>query len=446
MNRTNYRTVLWAGAAALLLLPAGMLHAQDSARVITLEQAVQAALASNQEIRLATLSEQAARAGYAQTSAVFLPQVAFSYTAITTNNPLNAFGFQLQQRMITQNNFNPALLNHPGNTADVVTRLEIQQPVINPDKWYMRRGAASQAEAATWTTQRTREAITFETQKAWQQLQLAWKAVEILEQAVQTAQAVYTFTGNRYQQGYLQKSDLLNAQVQVKNTESELHKAQSNRADASDYLLLLMGQKTTALYKPEGRLPATIAAEKQAQLNAGRADFMAMQKAIEAGNYQIQASQKSYWPQLNAFGSFQYNDKRLTGFGANAYLAGIQLQWKVFSGNSVKHTIARQKLERDQLTQRLEQAQDAGRQELASAQRSYEDAVFYRGQYQLTIDQAAEALRVLQNRYGQGLANTTDVLLAATRLLQQQLALAQVQCNLEVTAFYIQFLTTTTNK
>ncbi|HLI92321.1 MAG TPA: hypothetical protein VKU83_01870 [Puia sp.] len=47
-------------------------------------------------MQLAAIDERSAAARYRETQAVGLPQIGLSYTAMTTDNPLNAFGFKLQ--------------------------------------------------------------------------------------------------------------------------------------------------------------------------------------------------------------------------------------------------------------------------------------------------------------------------------------------------------------
>jgi outer membrane protein TolC len=84
--------------------------------------------------------------------------------------------------------------------------------------------------------------------------------------------------------------------------------------------------------------------------------------------------------------------------------------------------------------------------ELNKATRDLQDARFEIKQLQLSIEQASEALQILQNRYRQGLVNTTDVLLATTQVSQLKFKLAQAAFNSNVTKAYIQFLTTSTTK
>ena len=365
---------------------------------------------------------------------------------MSTNNPLNAFGFKLQQKSISQADFNPDLLNHPNGTPDFTTKLEVLQPLINMDMWYMRKGAAMQTEIYQLKTKRTKEYITFQVQKAYLQLQLAYNAVKVLEDALQTTKAVYTFTDNHFKQGLIQKSDVLNVQVQINTVESNLAKAKSNIGNASDYLSILMGQSTGIVYTVAEHSQEMQTIKDSLNIESSRSDFMAVQKAIEASDLMIKSSRMSELPKLNAFGSYQLNDSKMLGFGANAYLVGAQLSWDIFKGFKTKNTIATQTLERNRLTEELAQQKEQSNLELSKTKRDISDAAAEITTQKIAIAQAEESLRILQNRYEQGLVNTTDVLMATTQVSQQKFALAQAIFNLNVAKSYLQFLTTSNNK
>lgn len=433
--------------AIFLSAATARVSAQDNTKILHLQEAIATSLNNNKTIQLAKLDESIAASNYKQTETIYLPQIGLSYTAMTTNNPLNAFGFKLQQQSITQSDFNPALLNSPGATPDFTTKLELQQPLINMDLVYKRKAASKQSELYQYKTQRTKEYLTFEVQKAYLQLQLAYDAEKVLEEALQTTKSVYTFTDNHFKQGLIQKSDVLNAQVQVTTVETNIAKAKSNIRNASDYLSLLMGQPDGVVYKTDNNLQTSTAInDTTTKIAANRSDFLALQKAIEASDLMILSNKKSYLPKLNAFGSYQLNDSRMLGFGANAYIAGVQLKWDIFKGNSTKNTIATQTLERNKLSEILAQQKNQGQLELNKAYRDLADAQFDIQQQNSSIEQATESLTILQNRYQQGLVNTTDVLMATTQLSQQQFALAQAVFTSNVTRAYIQLLTTSTTK
>jgi outer membrane protein TolC len=446
MSRTKHLFFLIVTTAISSNLLVTSISAQTNTKKLSLNEAITTALNNNKSIQIAKLDENIAASNYKQTEAIHLPQIGVSYTAMSTNNPLNAFGFKLQQKSITQNDFNPDLLNHPSGTPDFTTKIEVQQPLINMDMLYQQKAAAKQTEIYQYKTQRTKEYLSFEVQKAYLQLQLAYEAVKVLEEALQTTKSVYAFTENHFQQGLIQKSDLLNVQVQVTIVESNLSKAKSNIGNASDYLSLLMGQKSGIVYTVRDAESTDAALSDTIEIAATRADFMAMQKAIEASNLMIKSNKMSYLPKLNAFGSYQLNDSRMLGFGANAYLAGVQLSWDIFKGNRTKNTIATQTLERNKLNEQLAQQKDQSQLELSKALRDLTDAQFEIKQQKAAVEQATEALRILQNRYQQGLVNTTDVLMANTQLSQQKFAWAQAVFTANLTQAFIQFLHTSTTK
>ncbi|MES1226741.1 MAG: TolC family protein, partial [Bacteroidota bacterium] len=320
--------------------------------------------------------------------------------------------------------------------------IDFRQPLINMDMLYKRKAAAKQIEVYDYKVQRTSEYLTFEVHQAYLQLQLAYEAIRVLEDALQTSKGVYSFTENHYKQGLIQKSDLLNAQVQVTNAETNLAKAKNNILNASDYLSVLMGQKEGVIYQAENALQPEIPGYDSVHtITANRSDFLAMQTAIGASDLMIKANKKSYLPKLNAFGSYQLNDNSMFGFGANAYLAGVQLSWNIFKGNNTKHIIAAQVAERNKLQQQLIQQKEQSQLELNKAYRDLSDARFDIKQQTISIEQASESMLILQNRYKQGLVTTTDILMASTQLSQKKMALAQAIYTADVIQAYLQLLT-----
>lgn len=431
----------------LLLSKLGIAQIQEPVKYLKLDEAIEKAYQQNRAIQLAKMDETIAGSRLKQTDALYLPQVGLSYTAMTTNNPLNAFGFKLQQKSISAADFNPDLLNNPKGTPDFSTKLEVMQPIINLDMLYQKKAAEKQAEMYQYQTKRTTEAIKLEVQKAYFQLGLIHASIQVLKDALATSKTVEAFTDNRFKQGLIQKSDLLNAQLQVRSVETNLAKAESNLGNASDFMSILMGQTTDQIYSVDEIPVTTTALLGTAPItSADRADFMAMQKAIDATDLNITASKKSYLPKLNAFGSYQLNDSRMLGFGANAYLAGVQLSWDIFKGNRTKNNIATQVLEKNKLLNQLQQQREQAQLEVGKAYRDLNNASYQRIQQEKAVEQASESLRILQNRYQQGLVNTTDVLMATTQLAQQQLALIQASYDKQISLVQIEFMTATNKK
>ena len=413
---------------------------QDSTRYLTLQEAISAAVSNNDAIKLSTLDEQVARAKFRQTDAMFLPQVDFSYSAVTTNNPMNAFGFKLQQQSIKESDFNPKQLNNPSATSDFSAKFVLQQPLLNLDMRYQRKSSEKQVEVYQLLSNRTKDYVRFETEKAYLQLQVAHDENKVLNEALTTAKAVYKTSNDYYNEGLLQKSDLLNAEVHVMNIETRLKSSRSNIENASDMLSLLMGRSTGIVYTIDPiNLTSAIIADSEG-LSDDRSDFKALRKGMESYDMMIKSSKMSYLPRLNAFASWQTNDKGVVGFNANSYFAGIQLTWNIFNGHRTRHTISQLQLEKEKIAKQLDQQKSEAQLQINRANRQLSDALFFRRQQLVAVEQASEALRVLQNRYTQGLVKTTDVLTAQTQLSQQKIGYVHAVFNFNLAVATLQFL------
>lgn len=426
---------------SLLLIAALGGNAQEQVQKLVLGDAIRLAQEKNRQIGLAVNDEKIAQSQFKQTEAIWLPQVNLSYTGFTTNQPLNAFGFKLQQANVQQADFNPALLNNPGATPNIMTQLSVQQPLFNPDLNYMRKAASKQVEVYGYQTKRTREAVEMQVTNTYLQLEFTYEVVKVLEEALKTVQEIHRFTNDRYQQGLMQQSDLLNVEVQVKAAETNLAEARSQIKNISDQLSLLMNTPGGVIYTTEP-VVIDVTAATAASVSVDRADLKAMSAAVSAYDMAIKSTSMSMLPKLNGFANYQYNDKSMFGFGANAYLAGIQLSWDIFKGNQAKNKKATQQLEKNKLQEQLQDMLAKSDVEIRKTQTQLADTRYRISQQTKAVEQAAESLRIMQNRYQQGLVNTTDLLMAQTQLSQQKMLKAQAIFMQKNTVTYLQFLTT----
>src|SRR5574343_937952 len=318
---------------ASLLLFALALNAQDTL-VITKADVITKVKEGNLQIKIAEKNVQAAKADYRQSNAIFLPNITASHTGIVTTNPLMAFGSKLNQEILTQADFNPALLNDPKTTQNFATKIEIQQPLINMDGIFGRQAAKAKMEAFELQTQRTEEYLSLEVSKAYRQLQLAYKAVNVLEKAESTAKANLKLVENYFKQGLLQKTDVLNVQVRVNDISNQVRYAKSNVQNASRYLAFLLHEDMAGkTYKPTETLDNSIAIESiNTTISDSRKDIQAMQKSADAYQKMFQSSKFGFLPRLNAFGSYELYDQNIFGTSAKGYLVGAQLSWNIFDG------------------------------------------------------------------------------------------------------------------
>jgi len=416
--------------------------AQDT---LTISKASIWQLASDKNLQL-TIVEQnykAAQADYRQSNAIFLPSITASQTAISTTNPLMAFGSKLNQEILTASDFNPALLNDPAKTQNFATKLEVMQPLINLDGLYGRKAAQSKMQAFQLQTERTTAFVQLEVNKAFMQLQLAYKAVDVLEKANATGKANLKLVNDYFKQGLLQKTDLLNVQVRVNDLSNQLQFAKSNVQNASDYLAFLLNEDTKGkIYKPSETLDNAIAvAAPTNQMAATRKDFQAMEKSTQAYEKMLQSSKMNFLPRLNAFGSYELYDQNLFGTNAQGYLIGAQLSWNLFDGYKSIGKMEKAKADLQKSTLENQQYKAQSQLEFDKTNRQLKDVENKVNLSQLAFEQSQESFRIRQNRFGQGLEKTTDLLTAETQMIQKELEHLQAVFEYNYTKDYLQFLT-----
>jgi outer membrane protein TolC len=354
-----------------------------------------------------------------------------------------AFGSKLNQEILTAADFNPALLNDPAKTQNFATKFEIQQPLINVDGLYERKAAKSKMEAYQLQNERTEEYLQLDASKAYMQLQLAYRAVKVLEKANSTGKANLKLVENYFKQGLLQKTDLLNVQVRVNDIQNQLQYAKSNVQNASDYLGFLLNEETKdKTFKPSEELENTITIEEiNASISDNRKDFLAMSKSSEAYSKMMQSSKMTFLPRLNAFGSYELYDAKFLGTAAKGYLVGAQLSWNVFDGlKSIgKYDKAKADFQKSEIE--TVQYKKQSQLELNKTNRQLKDAENKVNLSQLAFEQSQEAYRIRQNRFEQGLEKTTDLLQSETQMIQKELEQLQSVFEYNFTKQYVQFLT-----
>jgi outer membrane protein TolC len=398
---------------------------------------------NNLQIKMANQEVMAAKGDYDQSKSVYLPNINVSHTGISTTNPLMAFGSKLNQEILTMADFNPALLNDPSKTQNFATKIEIQQPLINLDGMLGREAAKAKMEAYQLQSDRTKEYLELEVSKAYMQLQLAYKAVQVLTKADQTGKANLLLVENYFKQGMLQKTDVLNVKVRVNEISNQLQYAKSNINNASDYLAFLLNENNEGkIYVPTEELENTIENQKSTfELSSNRKDFQAMDKTTEAYKKMFLSSKMGYLPRLNAFGSYEMYDTTIFATSAKGYLIGAQLSWNVFDGYKTIGKSEKAKAEFQKSETASENYKKQSQLELNKTKRQLIDAENKFNLSKIALEQSQEAYRIRQNRFQQGLEKTTDLLTSETQTIQKELEHLQAVFEYNFTKNYLQFLT-----
>lgn len=436
--------------AAAILLPALAMPfrgfgqtATEPPRLLSLEEALMKAEQSSYAIRQAHIAWQSATADAHRSRSSFLPQVNLVTTAVTTTDPLNAFGFGLKKQNITSADFDPARLNFPDRTDLFTTRLEIMQPILVPDGIYRGRASRSRMRAAEIGKQLTRHAVVFQVKRAYFGLLLARHQLVVLDSAVVVARTNRDQTRTFYEEGLITRADLLEADVHVLNIEHRRTVAAVGVENASDHIRFLLDIEDLVEIIPTGRLTLVTDSVRRIDIervNRDRTDMQVLRLQIEAASHMLRASQMAFLPSISAFGSYEWNDNDLFGTGAPNWGAGVSLKWNLFSGYEKVGNL--EKARADLRSGRLALEEQAHRNQI-DIRETLRSITQSRKRIEVAttaVTQSEENLRIRTNRYAEGVEKTTDVLNAEIMLAEQRLSYLESVYQYNVALFRLEFL------
>ena len=416
------------------------MQAQESV-LITKGEVLTEVLSENNTLKISEQEVLAAQGDYNQSNAVLLPNISISHTGIATTNPLMAFGSKLNQEILTQADFNPILLNDPSQIEDYATRIQVQQPLLNFDGLYQRKAAKAKLNATQLQAERKQDYIELMVDKAYMQLQLSYKTVEVLKKAKMAALENKRLADNSFKQGYLQKSDVLAVEVRVTEIENQLQYAQSNIKNASNQLSVLMNDESYRIFQPADSLTIINNSLSFENFPENRKDILAVSSASEAYRQMYRSDKMSFLPRLNAFGTYELHDDEVFQGDADGYLFGAELKWDIFEGSKRFGKAKKSRAEYEKSKLELNQYKAESQVELNRAKRMLQDAKNNLELTDLALSQSKESLRIRTNRFEQGLERTTDLLMAETQYAQKQLEYYTTIFQHNYALAYVQFLT-----
>jgi outer membrane protein TolC len=123
------------------------------------------------------------------------------------------------------------------------------------------------------------------------------------------------------------------------------------------------------------------------------------------------AAKSNFGPSVNAYGTWEEDRGSLGSSGGNNWVAGVQISVDILPLGK-RAELAQQTAEKQRVDAQLVGSQQHVRLEVSQAHIHVRTAELSVETAQAAMDQSAESLRILKNRYGAGLATITDLLRA----------------------------------
>lgn len=391
---------------------------------LTLRQAIDQALGRSPQAAIARASDQEAKSASSVARTQLLPHLQFTEDISRGNDPVYVFGTRLRQGVFTQADFALDALNHPQPIGNFSTRFsgswtafdsfKTQREIHSSD--LLRASASSSVKAVD-------QQIILNVVRAYQSVLYAQREIDAAQHEQDTASALLASVDDHVKAGLAVEADRMSAQVNLAARKQELIAAQGELDLAWAQLREAIGSPdlTESELKPiEPHVFVHAPLEQEfATAQKARPDLAALTQTQLAQASGLRAAQSSFGPVVSTYGNWE-EDRGSTGSsGGNNWVAGVQISIDILPIGK-RAELAQQTARKQKIDAQLSASQQHVRLEVSQAHIHRRTAELSLETAQAAMDQSAESLRIVKNRYGAGLATITDLLRAEDAERQSQ--------------------------
>ncbi len=426
----------------LAMLAAAPARAQE--RPITLREALAQARRQSPDVLAARARAEAARQGSRAAGSYRWPTVGLEAGAVRSDDPVAAFGGRLRQGRFTQQDFDPATLNHPDPLTDWSGAVGAQwAPVdFSADAGY--RAARAQAEAAGLGARWAARAAAFRVETRYVEAVGAQRRLNAAATALEAAEADAERAELRLAQGVLTEADVLQARAAREGARARRIDAERGVADARERLAVALGW-------PQGREPVptdtTFVLDTPARdVNLERRlDLRASEAGLRAADARVKQAGRARLPRIEGFARLESHAPDAFSGAEGDWTVGFQVRVPVFTGFRIaalrRAASATRDAARSEHAQRVREAEA----QVSETRRGVEAASQGVVAAEAAADAAAEAARLMRRRFEEGLVTTADLLAAEAQAAALRTQAVDARLGLHIAVARLAFLTDTTN-
>ena len=306
-----------------------------------------------------------------------------------------------------------------------------------PDLWGRLRLASEGAGATLQATADDLAAARLSAQATLAQTYFSLRTAEaqeaLYDRSVQAYQRFLDLTQARYQSGVAARSDVLQAQTQLRSAQAQLLETRSTRAQLEHAIAVLLGLPPSALDLSKSAAlptPPEVPTMLPSQLLERRPDIAAAQRRVASAYAQIGVADAAYFPSLTLSGSGGYRGSTLGNL-----LSAPNLFWSL--GPSLAQAIfdgGQRKLASAQARTSAEVATSTYRQTVLTALQEVEDnlilASHLREEARLqaeAVDAAQRNLALVTDQYRAGTVSFLEVTTAQNSAFTAEASLLSVR-------------------
>ena len=383
-----------------------------TARAVTLDAAVQAALENSPTLQAAESRIDSAQAMLRQAKSYYLPSIGLSATYARSDNPPQAFMMTLNQRSLNMMDpaFNP---NEPDDTDNLRGSLTAQWRLFDLPRDAGRRMAGQGAAASAEAFAATRNQLVHDVTRGFYAVLQAQAFAAVQAQAVRSIEESLRIARERFGAGGAVKTDVLNLETQLAQANEDLIKARNgaqlalaalNAGIGADFVTAdnIETPDSTAFDAPPPECKDPEAFENRPELRAAR-----LMRQIKEQD--LRKAKGGYAPTVSAFGSYDQDSGNARDF-EGSYMAGLAAEINLFDGARTRAAVQAAQAELDAARADEDKARLNLKLDLQQAFLGMREAWERLGVVRKSLETAQEAQRIVQEQYQQGAADIAILL------------------------------------
>jgi outer membrane protein len=397
------------------------LFAQE--RELTLQEALDIGLKNSKDLRISKAKLTSADAKLTEATSQLLPQLNFSasYMRLSKVPP-----FEIEfPPFITQ----PYVVS-PTILDNYSLKMSLQQPLFTGLRLLSLRNAAEEnynAEQSSYNGSLNDAALNIET--AYWNYYKAEQLKSVLQDNLQQVKNHLDDTKNFLKNGLATQNDVLKLEVEYSNIELQLIEADNNIDIARLNLNRIIGLplQTNTEINLDGGIDTSYTNYniddilKEAENN--RNDLKSLQSRVDASNNAITAADAGWFPSIYLIGNYYYSKPNSRYFPAvdefkNTWDVGVTLQWNLWNWGYTSSKVTEAEQDKIQAQTSYEQLNDAVGVEVYQAYLTYKRSKDKIEVSEQAVKQAEENYKIIQDKYNQQVATSTDLIDAEVSVRQ----------------------------
>jgi outer membrane protein len=327
---------------------------------LTLEQAIDGALAASPELGQIQARIQAADELVNQAKSSFYPSLVLAADYSETDNPMYAMMYIINQRRLQPN----ANFNNLGQQRNLSTQLQGQWTIYDgASRIHNEKAAEDQRQATEAELSAARNQMVASVVQTYYQWLQALSFVGVAQRSLESAQTDEKLAQSRLEAEMALTSEVLRLKTATAEAESRQVTARTSAHRLEAAMERLLARRIDPAETPDANAvpePADIETFANdpnrlvGQALDRRPEMAAAAAMIQAADERVQAAKGQFLPRVSLHGAYELDSKDLSS-GANSWIAGVAATWPLFEGGAISSRIREARSNLLQMQRRGEQ-------------------------------------------------------------------------------------------